>query len=440
MLVDCGLFQGAEASGKGASSHALAIDFPLDSVVALILTHVHIDHCGRIPHLLAAGFTGPIYCSEPSAMLLPSVLEDAMKVGATLDRSLIRRYKRQIREQLVALPYQQWTSLDDEPGHPLAIRLQKAGHILGSAYVECRSGQHDAEHITVFSGDLGAPHAPLLSAPRSPERADILVMESTYGDRCHEDRRQRSSRLQAIVEHALADRGAVLIPAFSIGRTQELLYELEQIIHDEREKLSAQGLPWQELEIVVDSPLASQFTRLYRQLKPHWDKEARARLGQGRHPLSFKQLRTVKSHTDHLAIVDYIKQKNYPCIVLAASGMCAGGRIVNYLKALLGQPSTDIVFVGYQARGTAGRAIQKYGPRGGYVELDGQRYSIEAQVHTLGGYSAHADLADLQRFVSEIPRAPDEIRLIHGDDEAKRHLAQCLAKLVPDSNIQIPVA
>lgn len=438
VLVDCGLFQGAETSGSGAGTASLDIDFCLDHVTALVVTHVHIDHVGRIPYLLAAGFNGPIYCSEPSAMLLPLVLEDALKVGVTRDRELIARYLRQITDLIVPVPYGLWTEVAAAGEGGLAIRLQRAGHILGSAYIECRVTAPRGDHIVVFSGDLGAPHAPLLAPPASPPAADTLVMESTYGDRHHENRKQRVSRLQAIVERSLADRGAVLIPAFSIGRTQELLYELEDIIYRNRDQLTAKGLPWKELEIVVDSPLASRFTRVYRKLKRYWDEEARERLGDRRHPLSFEQLRTVDSHSDHLAIVNYIKRRDYPCIVLAASGMCAGGRIVNYLKALIEQTATDIVFVGYQARGSTGRDIQQFGPGGGYVELDGRRYWIKAGVHTLSGYSAHADLADLLRFACEIPRPPGEIRLIHGDEAAKANLALELRARLPGCEVMIP--
>ncbi len=438
VLVDCGLFQGSEASGTGADSNTLEIDFSLQAVQALVVTHVHIDHVGRIPYLLAAGFDGPIYCSEPSALLLPLVLEDAMKVGAMGNRRLIGRYLQQLQHQLVALPYRRWTDVDSSPDAGLAIRLQAAGHILGSAYVECRVQLPERPHTVVFSGDLGAPHAPLLAPPQPPEAADTLVMESTYGDRDHEDRAQRVERLQRIIERALVDRGAVLIPAFSIGRTQELLYELEEIIHRSRDNLAARGIPWKELEIVVDSPLASRFTRFYRKLKPYWDSEARQRLQQGRHPLAFEQLRTVDSHRDHLAIVDYVKERDYPCIILAASGMCVAGRIVNYLKALVGQQATDIVFVGYQARGTPGRDIQTYGPSGGYVSFDGERYPIKAGVHTLGGYSAHADRAGLLAFATGMAEAPAEIRLIHGDSAAKHELANELRELLPHTEIVVP--
>src|SRR5690554_3531239 len=227
ILIDCGLFQGQEDRQRSAD---LAIDFPIDHIRALVVTHVHIDHVGRIPYLLSAGFKGPIICSQPSAIMLPEILEDALRIGFTRDRALIGRVLELIRARIVSVPYGQWHEVFDDGGCSLSVRLQRAGHILGSVYVECdaRTGA-EAERV-VFSGDLGAPHSPLLPEPVSPGQADRLVIESTYGDKDHEDRETRRYRLKAVLEHALADGGTVLIPAFSIGRTQELLYEIEGLI------------------------------------------------------------------------------------------------------------------------------------------------------------------------------------------------------------------
>ncbi len=383
ILVDCGLFQGAETSGTGAGRDKLAIDFPIDHVRALVVTHVHIDHVGRIPYLLAAGFRGPIFCSEPSAILLPLVIEDALAVGATGERKLVASAVDELKSRIRPLPYGRWQRIDTGADARLEIRLQRAGHILGSAYLECRISPpmrrpiagdasntsaivaKSARRRVVFSGDLGAPHTPLLPEPRPPVGCDTLVIESTYGDRLHEGRAERIRKLQQVIEHSLQNRGAVLIPAFSIGRTQELLYEIEDIIHRMRGAEAARGLPWDELEIVVDSPLASRFTRVYQKLKPFWDQEATVRVG-------------------------------------------------------------------------AGRLIQQYGPRGGHVELDGQRFDIRASVHTLSGYSAHADQADLLRFASAMRKPPSTIRIVHGDDDAKEALVRQLAVRLPGSRLLIP--
>jgi metallo-beta-lactamase family protein len=219
-----------------------------------------------------------------------------------------------------------------------------------------------------------------------------------------------------------------LIPAFSIGRTQELLYEIESLIHKLSGQKITQDLNWQDLEVIVDSPLAAQFNKAYRSLKPFWDAEARAKVKAKRHPLNFEQLLTIDDHATHLRTVEYLAKTVRPAIVIAASGMCTGGRVVNYLKALLPDKRNDILFVGYQAQGTAGRDIQKYGPKKGYVELDGQRYDIQASVHTLGGYSAHADQFDLLKFIRRIRHKPREIRVVHGDDDAKLALKNAIEK------------
>ena len=480
LLIDCGLFQGDEAGDDGARANQLQIGFDIAPIQALIITHVHIDHVGRLPYLLAAGYRGPILASPASAELLPLVLEDALKVGFTRDQQLIERVLAVLRSRIVALPFGQWHRLDgqggvvplklaDDPpsatpadsnadttsadastanvataGEPPAsgplIRLQRAGHILGSAYVEIDLAHQapDKRQRIVFSGDLGAPDTPLLPAPQPPERADILVLESTYGDRCHEDRSTRVERLRAVIEHALADGGTVLIPAFSIGRTQELLYELEGLFHAHGEGGSQERQHWQRLQVVLDSPLAADFTQGYRRLRQVWDDEAQDRLQQGRHPLAFEQLVTVDQHADHRHMVNYLAHSRQPAVVIAASGMCAGGRVVNYLKTMLGDPRHDVLFVGYQARGTPGRDIQRYGPRGGYVILDGERYDIRAQIHTIGGYSAHADQRDLIEFVSGIPTPPAEIRLVHGDEGAKTALAGKLREVLEGTEVVVP--
>ena len=296
ILIDCGLFQGIEAELEPSDSDAAdsllgtQIPFEINHVKALVVTHVHIDHVGRIPHLLAKGFKGPIYCSEPSAILLPLVLEDAIKVGFTRNKKIIQQFLVHIKKQIVPVKYGKWQAINDQ----LKIKLKPAGHILGSAYVTCkltdsRAGKEyegvpkafasllgratprptkKTVKTIVFSGDLGAPYSPLLKNPKSPWRCDTLVMESTYGDKNHINRKARRQELKAIIEKALQNKGTVLIPAFSMGRTQELLYELEQIIHHETTGSGAghprtgQATNWQDLEIIIDSPLAAKFTQV----------------------------------------------------------------------------------------------------------------------------------------------------------------------------------
>ncbi|KGD61197.1 hypothetical protein T9A_01646 [Alcanivorax jadensis T9] len=421
VLIDCGLFQGRDTGPAGASASDLSIDFDISRIQAVVLTHVHIDHVGRLPWLFAAGYEGPVFCSEPSARLLPIVLEDAFKLGISRQPDQVEAFLTLLGQRLVPVPYEQWTALP-LVGASAFIQLLPAGHILGSSSVSCRNSKG---HVTVFSGDLGARLAPILRPAQSPYRADCLVIESTYGDRMHEGRATRSARLEHALVRAMEDNGTLLIPAFSIGRSQELLYELEGLIHRHRSSPVNDGLDWEALPIVLDSPLASRFTRVYRELDDFWDAEARERLDQGRKPLGFEQLLTVDDHDAHMRMVRYLAESARPAVVIAASGMCAGGRIMNYLKAMLGDARHNLLFVGYQALGTPGRTIQQEG-QGGEVVLDGERYSISLPVTSISGYSAHGDQQDLLDFVARMQEKPDEVRVVHGDPEAKEELKAAL--------------
>lgn len=433
VLIDCGLrLDRAVTDDSGSIADN---EFRPEMIKALILTHAHIDHVGRIPELLAAGYRGPIICSAPSAQMLLLALEDASKHQFSQDSKQIEQYLALVQRLTISLPFNTWHEVIGTPTLNVRIRLQRAGHILGSAYVECDvSYPAEQRHKRiVFSGDLGSSHNPLLCSPASPERADVLILESTYGDRMHEDRSNRQSRLERVIERALADQGTILIPAFSIGRTQELLYEIEDILRrkaligdsdtDSEQSVEAGSLvDWPELPVILDSPLASRFTRVYREFNDYWNPAAQARLSQGRKPLSFKQLITVDSHDKHQQVVNYLASTGRPAIVIAGNGMCSGGRIVNYLKAMLGKARHNVVFVGYQASGTPGAVIQKYGPGNGYVDIEKERFVINAGITTLGGYSAHADQEELLRFVTDMNSWPEEIRLVHGESEAKKVL------------------
>lgn len=413
VLVDCGLFQGEDSKAD------LSIEFNITHVTALIVTHCHIDHVGRIPYLLAAGFKGPIFTSIASASLLPLVIEDALKVGVTRDPKIIAACLSLLNKRIVAVDYKTWFELPCKAPDKAKARFQRAGHILGSAYVEIDVTNNDNnKHRVVFSGDLGAPYTPLLPSPKAPYKADTLVIESTYGDKNHQGRKERTKTLKNIIERAVADNGVVLVPAFSIGRTQELLYELEQLIHSSSKKSK-----WRDIHVILDSPMAANFTEQYKNFKHLWDSEAKRKVANGRHPLDFKNLTTVDSHKEHMAVINYLSTRQTSAIILAASGMCTGGRIVNYLERFLSDKTTDVLFVGYQGNKTLGREIQKYGPRNGYVFINDARITINAKVHTISGYSAHADQNGLIKFVTGMHKKPSHIKIVHGDDDAKNALA-----------------
>lgn len=434
LLIDCGLFQGADARGQAGT----AIDFPIQGIAALVVTHVHLDHIGRIPWLLAAGFEGPILCSEPSARLLPLMLEDAFKLMLSRDAATLERYLGLVNRRIIALPFERWFPLEREGQPACHLRLQRAGHVLGSAYVEVDIPQPKGARSkrVVFSGDLGSGRSALLRAPAAPERADVLVLESTYGDRLHGGEQCRVSQLERLIEKALQDQGTLLIPSFSLGRTQELLADIDTLLRRKVVNTTAAGaepINWPQLPVILDSPLASRITQAYRELQPYWNDEAQARADGGQSPLAFPQLITLDSHEQHQRTVNYLASTLRPAIVIAGNGMCSAGRIVNYLKAMLRHPRHNVLFCGYQAKGTPGALIQAAEGAEGFVgiDLDGERYDIRAGVATLEGYSAHADQAGLLAFVEQMQEAPGEVRLVHGEAAAKGALAKALTAAHP---------
>ncbi len=408
VLVDCGQFQGLDAK-------PLEIDFSIQKIKALVITHAHIDHIGRLPWLLAAGFRGPIYCTPPTAELLPLMLDDGLRLHSGIKQLSRQKILATISSLIQIVDYGVWQRLKLSNEQYLYLRFNPAGHILGSAFVEFKLPNQE---IVVFSGDLGPSDTPLLPDPASPPRADYLFLESTYGHKLHEPIAERSQRLKQIIERSLQDGGTIIIPAFSVGRTQELLFDIEQLIY-------ASELDG-AIPIILDSPMAAQVTRSYRRFKKLWGIEAKARVESRRHPLSFEQCVTVDDFASHQRLVNRLASTGEASIVVAASGMCQGGRVLDYLQALLPDKRTDVIFSGYQAQGTLGYSLQSGATT---VEIEGQPVVVNAQIHSMSGYSAHADQRDLLKFVTGIPKKPKEIHLIHGEAAGKAELAHLLTNL-----------
>lgn len=339
IMVDCGLAQGHDTVLPMAQWPVTPAEIDY-----LFLTHAHIDHIGRVPELIQAGFVGEIICSLPTQRLLPILLRDAMSF-ADLSPQQTEKLLTRIDELAWGFEYGQKFRLR----HGVSFCLGRAGHILGSVFVHIKvEDKDDGDWSVLFSGDLGNYDTPILPDPDSPPSCDLLIMESTYGDRCHEDRENRLEVLGETLVTALADNGKVFIPAFALGRTQEILFELDRLFTTSawRQRFPAlgkNGAGQAPVPVFIDSPLGLAITKIYDQLREFWDREAKELLADGDHPFDFQDLYPVHRFQDHGKIIDYAG----PAIIIAGSGMCSGGRIVDHLRSGLRRRENDIFFVGY---------------------------------------------------------------------------------------------
>jgi len=419
LLVDCGMFQGDEETEARNRR-----PFPFDpaKLDGVVVTHAHLDHVGLLPKLIAGGFRGPIWCTRPTRPLAHLVLEDAGELQEEEARYAAKRgYSRH------AHPKPLFTSADAretlERFEPLRfhedhelfpgiqVRFVRSGHLLGAASILVRAKNARGERRTwCFSGDVGRWDVPILVDPEAPDGAvDSLVLESTYGDRRHPEV-DPVEELERVIAVTFERGGSLLVPAFALGRTQEILYHLSTLV--ERGVLDGDA-------VFLDSPMAIRATEIYRQATPEFDEELRERVANGESPLARDRFRRCRSVDDSKALND----RTEPAVIVAASGMATGGRIVHHLAHRLGDPKTTVLFVGYQAAGTRGRALVEGASR---VSIHGRRVDVRAEIRQLPGLSAHADCDELLRWCRALPSPPSRIFLNHGEDAARKALAAAL--------------
>ena len=420
ILVDCGLIQGRPVD---EARNFEPFPFDPETIDVVVLSHAHLDHSGRLPLLIKRGYRGTIYSHQASRDLCSIMLKDAAYINekeAEWENKKRQRKGLKLREPLYGAndvsrtmhhfhPLQFGTKTELLPG--VSVRLQDAGHILGSSIVELWVNEDGQERKIVFSGDLGHLGAPVMPNPARLKEADLVIMESTYGDRLHRSWDETWRELADILDSAAERGGNVLIPSFAVGRTQDLLFSFGLNFHDWNMK------NW---TIFLDSPLAIEATEVYSRHPELYDAEARHFFSGGRKPFSPPNLHISRSAEQSMAI----NRIHSGAIIIAGSGMCDGGRIKHHFKHNIWRRDCHVVIVGYQAEGTLGRRLVDGAPR---IRLWGETVKVAAQIHTLGGFSAHADHDGLLNWYMAFEGRPPVV-LTHGEENGRQQLATSLRR------------
>jgi metallo-beta-lactamase family protein len=452
VLVECGMFQG---SPEEVSRNRIPFAFDPGELDAVLITHAHLDHCGRVPALVKAGYHGPIFATAGTTDLAEIVLRDSAKLqeeaearwrrhhpdeaaahdaeledegaaaeaedypahlrgqeprGSTQTRAALYEMRdvEQTVRQFRDVRYGEMTEVT--PG--VHATFHDAGHILGSAIIELRISDGRSETTVAFSGDLGRGTTPILRDPARLSHADFVVMEATYGDRDHADHEAAIAELAEAIAEVADDAGVILVPAFAIGRTQELIWVLDDLVRDGR-------IP--RMPLYLDSPMASRATDVYLRHTEDYDSETAELLASGESPLEYPG----QSFTNSVEESKAIRNAKRPFMVVASSGMLTGGRIMHHLKDFLPDPACTLLFIGYQGEGTLGRHLQNGGAT---ARIDGQEVEVRCRVRSISGFSAHADEDELAAWLGGFRRSdgdgrPQRVFVVHADPEAAEAFA-----------------
>lgn len=421
LLLDCGQFQ-----GSGAEEAQNFDSFPFDptEIEFVLLSHAHIDHCGRLPLLVKRGFTGEIYCTDATADLLQVMLMDSAHIHEKETEWKNRKAERAGRPLVEPL----YTMKDAENALKLVVPVlydelysprenvkfvfNDAGHILGSAITELWIDEEGDVSKLVFTGDLGVSERPILRNPTIIKKADHVIIESTYGNRVHEKNAMSVEKLADIVLKTTERGGTVVIPSFAVGRTQELIYEFNNLYHNDEDYHKRMG----NLKVYIDSPMAISATEVFRKNAQVFDDRMKEIILKGKDPLDFVNLVFTRTTSQSMSL----NEDSEPKVIISASGMCEAGRIRHHLKHHLWDPKSSVIFVGYQAEGTLGRRILDGAKT---VTLFGEEIYVNAEIHNLEGFSGHADRNGLMNWLEGLRVKPENLFLVHGEEQSKKDFA-----------------
>lgn len=436
ILLDCGLYQGPREESKDRNRH---LPFDASTIDTLILSHAHIDHSGNIPNLVRSGFTGDIVTTSATQDLCSIMLRDSAKIQESDVEYLNKKRRRQNLPPLepiytladavdslklfMGINYEQ--PFQVAPG--VTLRLYDAGHVLGSAIValDIENGAGERPTRLVFSGDLGRANRPILNDPTFIDEADILLLESTYGNREHPDDEDTDHLLEDVIRETIKQGGKVIVPAFAVGRTQELVYRLNNLV--ERRDLPP------NLQVYVDSPLAIDVTAVFRSHPEAYDEEIHEVLMSDRDhdPFGFSMMRYTRSAEESKEL-NFLRQ---PAVIISASGMAEVGRILHHLKNNIEDPRSTVLITGFQAPNTLGRRLVEGQKR---VKIFGEDYDVRARVVQLNGLSGHADRSELVDWARHLKQPPRHTFLVHGEPDAAEALAESLRVQLGFQNVVVP--
>jgi len=422
ILIDCGLYQERDLTQRNWDPFPV----PPNTINAVVLTHAHLDHSGRIPKLVKEGFKGPVYSTPATADIAKIVMLDAAHIQEEDIKYKLKRHQREGRtspfpyeplyttgdaqaagELFRPSPYEKDVSVADG----ITVSFYESGHIFGSSCVKLKVSKNGETRTILFSGDVGRWDLPIIRDPADVGGADYILVESTYGDRDHKPVKSIPDELARVINETVERGGNIVIPSFAIERTQELLYHLSNLLNDKRIPL---------IPTYVDSPMAVRVTEVFKRHPELFDDEANEMIHNGQHPCDFAGLQMSRTADESKAINDLKKS----AIIIAGSGMCTGGRIKHHLKNNITHEKNTILFVGYQAVGTLGRIILEGKEE---VRIHGQPWKVNAKIERIEGFSAHADRNELIRWLDTVDGNPKKVFVVHGETSAAHAFADKLA-------------